>query len=648
MCGIAGILRLDGAPVEAAALHRMETLLRHRGPDGRGFAALAADPALPPAVWRDPAQAPAVCGPFAMAHRRLAILDRSETGHQPMAAPDGRLWIVFNGEVYNHPELRRELASSGAVFRGPGDTETVLAAWARWGEKAVERLEGMFAFALWDRRERCLHLVRDRFGIKPLYYARAGTSFAFASEIKPVLAGLDLAPKPRAVAAMDLLRHGRKDHRAETFFEGVLQLLPAHHMTVTAVPASPRRYYALPPSGSGSAGAFREALEAAIASHLRSEVATGTCLSGGLDSSSITGLVARLQGRARDFESLGATPSADGRFHTFSARHRDPRLDEGPWIEAVGARHGVPNHAVRPDAGGFFDALPALLWHQEEPFPSGSVFAQWQVMERAAEAGVKVLLDGQGADEILAGYPGTNLDAAADALRHGALGRAVRLLSGYDAGLPAPLAWGGVIALALRPGRSLPGNPFRRLPPVLLPALLRPADPPLPLPLMSRRFDTARAALLAFHLPALLHYEDRNSMAHGLEARVPFLDRRLVEAALALPEEALFRDGFTKQALREAASDVLPASVRERRDKTGFPTPDRDWLAEAAGTRLRPMLDAFVQDPSPWIDWRRIRDDLPAFLRTSAYPGLMPLLILELWRRQVAAPDYLTPREGRV
>ena len=664
MCGIAGVLRLDGAPVDPAALHRMAALLRHRGPDGQGFAAFPADHTASPLLWRDAGRSPAPeslrDAPVGLAHRRLAILDLSETGHQPMSSPDGRSWIVYNGEVYNHAELRAELAGRGVRFRGRSDTEVILAAWEAWGEACLERLEGMFAFGIWDRPGHRLLLARDRFGIKPLYYAEAGGAFGFASEIKPVLSGLGLAPKPRDAAAYDLLVRGLKDHREDTFLEDVLQLQPGCLMAVKARLSKPRPYYdlasrvasaraSLPPEREGRDRLLREALEGSVRSHLRSDVATGTCLSGGLDSSAIVGLVARIRGD--ELAGLGATPGPGaapgeaGAFHTFSARSEDSALDEGRWIEAVTRSWGLPNHAVRPGAPDFFDTLPDLLWHQEEPIPTGSPYAQWLVMQEASAQGAKVLLDGQGADEILAGYPGMHLHAVADALRGGRWGWAASAWWNYAPGFPKArgLAIAGWLSLrkpTARRWRILERGRDRYLQAGLVQAQAGFDAPPG----LRDRFLTERASLLRTTLPSLLHYEDRNSMAHSVETRLPFLDRRVVETCLALPAADLLDTGLTKAALRRAAADALPPELAGRRDKIGFTMADRAWMKAEAG-RVRERIEALERAGSPWVDWALARTEMECFTSGPALvPDLPALLLTDLWRAQASSPGWLQPR----
>ncbi len=586
MCGIGGILNLDGAPVEAVRLHRMAALLVHRGPDGQGFAAFPADHTVPALLWQDPARAPAPDrledSAIGFVHRRRAVLDPAETEHQPTASADGRYWGVMDGRIYNHSDLRTAL---GVPFRGRSDTEVLLAAWSAWGERCLERLEGMFAFAVWDRPGNRLFLARDRFGIKPLYYAEADGRIGFASGIKPVLAGLDLPVRPRSQAACDFLVRGLKDHRATTFFDGILQVPPGHLVAVKARASAPRAWYdvstAVLSRGPACVQDFRAAFEASVSSHLGSGAPVGICLSGSLESSAILGLAERLR---------------KGGIHTFPAPKADP---------------------IR-EAGGFLDVLPDLLWHQEGPVASASPYVRWLLAQEAAACGVKVILDGRGADEILAGHPGMHRAAVADALRElrlfWALGTWWRFAS------PSPEE----------------GNPSLFLSPDLLAAGEEEAAGAS----VGNRFLTERLKRIRRHLPSLLHDEDRSDMAHGVETGVPFLERAVVETALALPASALLEGGLTKVALRKACADVLPEAVRLRRDDV---TADQTWLQQGGGRRLDGMLAALEQAGSGWIDWTSVRREVAA----GRIPRhLTALLTTDLWRAQAASPDYLKPRPG--
>jgi len=646
MCGIAGIVEGRDRPVDARLLEAMTNQLVHRGPDGEGYVLLA------PGQHEKPL---AVAGPLSQTmgrgevpyrvgfgHRRLAVLDLSPLGHQPMGSEDGWQWITYNGEIYNAPELRRELSALGQRFRSHSDTEVLLAAYRQWGPSCLSRLNGMFAFALWDGREQALFCARDRFGIKPFYYRLEGGRLAFASEIKALLQDPACKRVPNDRAVFEYLTAARQDHTTETFFEGIHQLAPGDWMIVRPgwdgrdgqVAIEGGRWWHLPAGmarvGLAEAAArTRELLEDSVRLQLRADVPVGSCLSGGLDSSSIVCLMSRLlEGRA--------TP------RTFSSCHEDPRFDERPFIRAVQAQTGVANEAVFPRAGALFAALPGVIWHQEEPFAGTSILAQWSVMGAAGEAGLKVLLDGQGADELLCGYPGFMGSRLADLARggrwmeglqewrawrrmHGALPPTA--LAGLARGfLPAGAA--ARLRSRLLGDRRWLAAPFARRWQGEAQAFPEPPG----LSLVERQMRRA----VTEDLPALLHYEDRNAMAFSVETRLPFLDHRLVEWLAGLPPEAKLHRGVTKVVLREAMTGILPEDVRRRRDKMGFVTPEGQWLRRD----LRPQIDALLaSDPvrsRPY--WRG--EALPDLYRRYC-EGSLPIgpavwrwVNLEVWLRR--------------
>jgi asparagine synthase (glutamine-hydrolysing) len=384
MCGIAGIFRFDAGMVNEKLLDGMGKRLAHRGPDGKGIF---------------------VDQEMGLVHRRLKIIDLSEEAHQPMTDSQGSLTISYNGEIYNYLELRKELEEDGFSFRSGSDTEVILAAYARWGVECVKKFNGMFAFALWDRGERRLFCARDRLGVKPFYYHCNTNRFAFASEIKCLLSLPDVPAEANRKLIRDYLVLGLVDHTSETFFSGIRKLDPATWLILDRRGIREERYWEIEvndqPQGNSclprEAENFREILTDAIRLRLRSDVPIGSCLSGGIDSTSIVCLIHSLIS-PRHKERVGEYQK------TFSAVSEIPNLDERPFIRLVTAATGAEEHLVFPVAGRFLDELDALVWHQEEPFSSSSVYAQWCVFRRAAQAGVKVLLDGQGADEQLCGY----------------------------------------------------------------------------------------------------------------------------------------------------------------------------------------------------------------------------------------------------
>jgi asparagine synthase (glutamine-hydrolysing) len=553
MCGIAGIV-YEGQPQQAAmaAVRRMIAWQRHRGPDGEGF--------------YDTVSA-------SLGHCRLAIIDLSDAGQQPMSDYEGRFWITFNGEIYNYVELREELRGLGCHFQGRSDTEVLLAAYCQWGEGCLKRLRGMFAFAIWDDKERTLFAARDRLGIKPFHYCTDGNGrLAFASELKALLefvpqrrSNLQLA---REFVAWDLL-----DHQAdETMIVGIKRLPPAHAMTWRpGAGVVLRRYWKLnvteqletPPNKRAALVAeFRHRLEDSIALHLRSDVPIGSCLSGGLDSSSIVCIVTA--------ELLKRNALQEDWQHAFSACFEEPGIDERPYIEAVAAATGCRTHFVFPGGERLREEMDTFLWHQEEPIGGCSEYSQYCVARLARENGIKVLLDGQGADEQLAGYRKFILvylrQLASERCYVKAVKEAAAFFSSPEILRTSYFAAGRRYLLS-----SVPE--FERL----WPDQLQPARPAA-LGLGDSLGRRIEADLTRFSLPALLRFEDRNTMAFGVESRVPFVDHQLVEWLATLPADMRLAGGWTKRILRDALVNILPECVRTRKSKLGFATPDSKWL----------------------------------------------------------------------
>src|SRR5688500_1673774 len=559
MCGLCGVVEL-GRPAETETVSRMAAALDHRGPDGDGS---FADDGV------------------ALGFRRLAIIDLSDAGTQPFASDDGALRLLHNGEIYNYRELRRELEGRGHRFRSQTDTEVIVRAYEEWGDDCVRRFNGMWALALWDGPRQRLFCSRDRFGVKPFYYSWDGGRLAFASELKAFRAAGGL--EPHLPAVRDFLEQGYVDHTDDTFFAGIRKLPPAHSLVVDERGLQFSRYWELEPGDvdGDSADAVRELFLDAVRLRLRSDVPVGTCLSGGIDSSAIVCAVDHLLRT----EAENTRPVGD-RQRTFTAFFEERGFDERPFAEAVVAQTRSQPHWVTFDSRELVDVLPSIVRAQDEPFGSTSIVAQWFVMRAAKEAGLKVMLDGQGADETLAGYHVYFGPFFADLLRSGqlhALGAELRAYrSVHGAGLAA-------IAEALaRPflpervrwaarGRARGGS-----------ALVHPELPRTHTPHVNgvdggylRR--QMQLILMQRGLPELLHYEDRNSMAHSLEARVPFLDYRLVELLFSLGASDLIRRGRTKDVLRRALADLLPPVVRDRVDKLGFVTPEAAWLRNGLG-----------------------------------------------------------------
>ena len=584
MCGIVGIWNLDGRPIELDALRSANDAIRHRGPDDEGYllyhtgTARAVSCAGPDTDHRltlpDLHQFKSDRFDLAFAFRRLAILDLSPGGHQPMSSHDGKVWIVFNGEIYNYQELRAQLREYHHSFHTTSDTEVILAAYQQWGEACVQHFNGMFALAIWDMEAKKIFVARDRFGEKPFYYVYVPDRlFAFASEMKALwAAGL----AGRGIHEETLARfyhYGQVEIGEQTTYEEILRLPQAHCLTLTGGRLQKRRYWDIDPrqriegwKDERYSEQFREHLTNSVRLRLHADVPVGSSLSGGLDSSTVVSVINRL-----------LPESAVQK--TFSARFDDPSRDEGKWMDLVTRSNRVERHDVWPTAEQFFAELKDVFWHQEEPFSSTSVYAQWNVMRLARQNDVTVLLDGQGADEMLAGYHSYFNEMTDDLL--------ISLnLRGYLKWRRDCLALHGVV----------PGN-FRRVVSQKTPERLRalvkkglrrngavttvePANSVYPSEFSKvsnlRKilwWNTTREGLVE-----LLRYADRNSMAHSREVRLPFLDHNLVEFVFQLPEHLLVRDGWTKWILRNAFRDIVPAEISDRIDKLGYMPPQQQWL----------------------------------------------------------------------
>jgi len=577
LCGIAGI-----------ALHKPGALnwatqalqgLYHRGPDDRGW--LAWSPSAP--IRRGKAWEEAQ-GSVLLVHRRLSILDLSELGWQPMSSRDERYHLVFNGEIYNYLELRRELQALGYCFRSHSDTEVLLAAWAHWGPACLPRLVGMFAFAVLDSEEQSLHLVRDFFGIKPLYYCAFAEGVGFASEIALLL---ELPGVSRQVYPKGLyryLRFGLTDDGARTLFSDIRQLPAAHYLRLdlnNLQLAEPKRYWQ-PFLQNPFERSFEEAAEAVRAQflqnvrlHLRSDVPVGAALSGGLDSSAIVMAMRQLE--------------PDLELHTFTYV-ADNGISEEPWADLVGKAARVQAHKVRPSAQELVADLDHLVRVQGEPFGSTSIYAQYRVFRLAQEAGIKVMLDGQGADEILAGYAVYGGARLASLVRQGRWLEALAFLRKSRLEPALKETWKSALAFLLPPrleplARRLAGRELA--PPWLNTAWFTERNVPLASPRVAHGREVLRHELLQSltetSLPKLLRYEDRNSMAHSIESRVPFLTPQLVELLLSLPEAYILSpQGQTKAVFRRAMQGLVPQAILDRRDKVGFATPEQHWLHQLA------------------------------------------------------------------
>lgn len=617
MCGIVGMMTMN--PVAAGTIAGMNQLLRHRGPDDEGFVLFGdrhGDPLVCSGPDTDPSVRASSTEPMrnidacrdlrvcvALGHRRLSIVDVTAAGHQPMCSANRRYWMVYNGELYNHAQLRAELERHHYRFHSHCDTEVVLAAYQHWGEECLQRFKGMWSIAIYDRQCDELVLFRDRFGIKPLYYwiAPDGT-FCFSSEIKSFTAHPGWSAALNSQRAYDFLVWGVTDHTEETLFSGVYHVRAGHALRLPRVrlgaasggPLPTTAWYTLRPAPfagdfSGAVAGFREHFSAAVESHLHADVPVGSCLSGGLDSSAIVCVANGL------LKEQGDT----SRQKSFSACTHDQRIDERKWVDEVVHATGIDAHYVYPDIDALMQALPRIVWHQDEPFGSTSIFAQWSVFEQAAQHGVKVMLDGQGADELLAGYHSFFGPRFAGLLRSGQWGKFLREMSatrrrhGYSAMHLAMWTADTLLPESIRqPLRRQLGQSSSA--PNWLDHARLGATPRYPFAGSAYPRNSIQAAsitqLTATNLQMLLRFEDRDSMAHSIESRVPFLDHDLVEYVLGLPDDFKLAHGVTKRVQRVGMASVMPESVRNRMDKIAFQTPEEAWMRQQGTSMFRRKL----------------------------------------------------------
>jgi asparagine synthase (glutamine-hydrolysing) len=615
MCGIAGIVALDPRErVEARRMARVRDVLRHRGPDGEGLY---------------------VDGPVALAHRRLAIVDVAG-GQQPMANEDGRIWIVFNGEIYNHAELRPGLEARGHRYRTRSDTETILHLYEEEGEACVERLQGMFAFAIWDGARGRLLLARDRLGIKPLYYAVSERELVFASEIKALLAA-GVPARLRHELLPEFLAN-RYVSGEDTLFAGVRRLSPGHTLSWSRGAAPCRRaYWRIPEpreDAHASADDLRQRLRASVRSHLMSDVPLGLFLSGGIDSAGLLGLMA---------------PLVREPVRTFAVGFDEPEANELGFARLAAQRAGAEHREVVVPPEQFWAALPRLVWHEDEPIAFPSSVPLYFVSRLAAEH-VKVVLTGEGADELFLGYNRYRVAAWNERLGrpYWSLAPAPvrrRMAALVDA-LPSNVRrYAARSFLALDPGpRALFFENFSVFDQARLRRLV--ADPELAArdphamglacygAAAGGALDRMSRADLQTYLVRLLMKQDQMSMAASIESRVPYLDHLLVEHVAGLPGRLKLRGLTTKAILRDALDGLVPPRILTRR-KMGFPVPVGRWLRGP----FWPLVEELVLGPRALgrglfepAGLRRLAAEHRAGFADHA-DRLWLLLNLEVWQR---------------
>lgn len=578
MCGITGVVSPGNESLDLdVRLGLSREQLLNRGPDGSGEQTTKLG-------WGFRAS---------LGHTRLAIIDLSDAGLQPFVSQDANYLLTFNGEIYNYVELRQELKNLGVSFHTATDTEVLFHALIIWGEEALNKLEGMFAFAFVDKANNSILLARDPFGIKPIYYHLTESNLGFASEPRALRKLFPNLNKVNEKIAADFLVLGYCDLNQDTFFDQVHSVLPGHYLKVHiadgVLDSEKVKYWQPEPAApldisfDEAQKRFRELLFESVELHMRSDVAVGAALSGGLDSSSIVSVVRHLY------------PKAD--IHTFSYIANDPRISEEDWVDKIVDWTGSNGHKISISADLLFEQeLDELIQAQGEPFPTLSIYAQFKVFQLAQQNGIKVTLDGQGADEMLAGYQGYPDARLASLLESGRWGQVPEFLMGWKSwpgrslkGLSAdyvsnsfPILRRSSAFMSLAQGLGLMGNQslqFFEQETKDLAASVSSGPIGKDRKYNGRRLTQALLeALGPKGLTPLLRYADRNSMHSSIESRVPFLNKKLVEFTLSLPENYLLSDkGETKHILRKSLQGIVPDSVLNRRDKIGFAAETAGW-----------------------------------------------------------------------
>jgi asparagine synthase (glutamine-hydrolysing) len=653
MCGIVGVAA-PRAAVSAGDVVRMNDTLRHRGPDDEGYLAVSFDTdSVIELSGRDSqVQLPRIesietTPDLVLGHRRLSVVDISPAGHQPMSSHDGERWIVYNGEIYNHDSLRERLRQCGRSFTSLTDTEVVLAAYEQWGVDCVDHLDGMWAFVIYDHRERKLFGARDRFGVKPLYFAFTDEFFGFASEIKALL---DLPFVDRRLnrgAVFEALVFAGLTSSDEDLFDGIVELMPAHAFTLDlkAWRLDRWRYYDLqvnrgfeayrPERAAEYADQVRELLTDSVRRRMRADVPLGTCLSGGIDSSSLVCLGDRL---LRDNQRFGTLPDQQ----VFSACYPQPDIDERRWAEMVVRTTEASWHQVFPTADDMLEDIEELAYHHDLPFMSPSQYSQFRVMGLARERGMTVLLDGQGGDELFTGYSLFYEVFLYELLAHGDVAGFVREWWALE---HSPMGRrSGTLALMKQirrhalPYRFVLAHRRRRKGPlaILAPEFWSEHRDRWEL-LHERDFGSLNDMLFELFsrqkLGHLLRYEDRSSMRFSIESRTPLADdRALIEMVFGVPGRYKIHDGWSKKLLRDAMRGIVPDEILGRRDKKGFATPARQWLDEMWPS-LRSTVDDELRDV---IDPKLLREGLWPWLANHGQAGLELMwrcVSFAVWRR---------------
>ena len=630
MCGLAGIISSESKEKIHSQMSLMLEITKHRGPDGSGIKVFDLNDKKK----------------LALGHNRLAIIDTSDAGLMPMKSKDEIFEIIFNGEIFNYIELRNELKELGYSFITNTDTEVLLNAYIEWGDSCLNKLNGMFSFAIFNNLTKELFIARDRYGVKPLYYYSTEKIFIFSSEIKSILQHHEVITNPNNDIIGNFLMTGISDFSSDTFFENIFSLPAGHFLILKNNEIDISSWYT-PELGISSEdkdynlkkSKVEDLFYKAVKLRLRSDVEVGACLSGGMDSSAIVGAIARISLEDNN-------KKADQFFKTFSATFEDPLISEKKYVDEVTMQTNTNNYSITPDEDGLWKELPKIIWHNDAPIQSPSVFLQWSVMQAAKEQGIKVTLDGQGADELAAGYPAYYSVFLTELIQEGKLIDFFKNFSSITKSKGEGRARRSIVLRViyfLLPNfvvhfflnhlywSFFPRNKLKKIFKKEYFSAWQASDIKYKLDQkkLSRSLrDRLMHDFKHFSLPALLRYEDRSSMAFSIEARTPFLDFRLVEEIWRTLSSDLIRYGQTKSIIRDSVKSFIPEMVSNRTDKKGFPAPSDEWLR-----KLKPNIKDVLSNNS-FIE-RYINVDYLINNNFKIESDLLwRLLFLELWFQQ--------------
>ncbi|MDD5593720.1 MAG: asparagine synthase (glutamine-hydrolyzing) [Candidatus Margulisbacteria bacterium] len=609
MCGLAGIYSLNGLGVDPRDVRTMCDRLAHRGPDDEGYVffgpegfSVAGGQDTPETIYASKTRY-APSRPInqldqkynlALGHRRLSIIDLTAAGHQPMSTGDGLVWVVFNGEIYNYLEIRKELESLGHVFHSTSDTEVLLNAYLEWSTDCLKKFNGMWSFVIYDKRQNILFAARDRFGVKPFYYYLDNNYFAFASEIK-ALVSLPFYKKEineKAVFAYLVLQV--EEQEPEGFFKNIYDLTPSHYLIydLGRKKIALHRYYSLavednwekydPRNASSHVESIRKLIFDAVKIRLRSDVPVGSCLSGGLDSSAIVSVINRIGNHSGLDRNQYEQKSFTACFNSSK--------DESKYASRIADEAKATWYKVFPDAAAFLNDLESLIYYQDIPFCNGSTYAEYRVMGLAHEQKIKVLMNGQGGDEIFSGYPNYYMPFFAEILKRDGIFEFMRMIKNIE---NAPVDKRYIITNLIKSALShyvpfeMYAFQFRKK--YLICSYLnddfwRKHIGQLVEP-QKARFKTLNEILVhnltRTNMKTLLRMTDRNSMRFSVEVRSPFVDDiNLTDYMFSVPANYKMHEGWSKYLLREAMAGIMPEAIRLRKDKIGFEAPDAQWLRQ--------------------------------------------------------------------